>query len=149
MLAAISPADYNYDETLSTLRYAATCKKIRTRALINQDPTETLIAALRAEVSELQAKLGGGGRASVDLPGGGAGGGGYGEPPGLSRQGSAGSAISSAASAGDDPEASRLENELLKGELQQVCGAHVATHFRSPPSPSPSPSFPTPSSGTC
>ena len=36
MLAAISPASPNYDETLSTLRYAATCKKIRTRALVNE-----------------------------------------------------------------------------------------------------------------
>ena len=55
----------------------------------------------------------------------GGGGGGVGSPPSVSRQNSNGStssamAIQSLASEGDNPESSRLENELLKEELQQV-----------------------------
>ena len=40
MIAALSPADINYDETLSTLRFADRAKRIRTSATINETPTE-------------------------------------------------------------------------------------------------------------
>ena len=35
MIAAVSPADYNYDETLSTLRYASRAKFIKNKPKIN------------------------------------------------------------------------------------------------------------------
>jgi kinesin family protein 3/17 len=35
MIANCSPADYNYDETLSTLRYAARAKCIKNKPVIN------------------------------------------------------------------------------------------------------------------
>jgi kinesin family protein 3/17 len=38
MIAAVSPADYNYDETLSTLRYANRAKNIKNAPKINEDP---------------------------------------------------------------------------------------------------------------
>jgi hypothetical protein len=38
MIAAISPADYNYEETLSTLRYANRAKNIKNKPRINEDP---------------------------------------------------------------------------------------------------------------
>jgi hypothetical protein len=38
MVAALSPADINYDETLSTLRYADRAKQIVCKAVINEDP---------------------------------------------------------------------------------------------------------------
>lgn len=36
MICAISPASDNYDETLSTLRYADQAKKIKNNAVINE-----------------------------------------------------------------------------------------------------------------
>ena len=41
MIAAISPADYNYEETLSTLRYASRAKFIKNKPKINEDPKDT------------------------------------------------------------------------------------------------------------
>lgn len=38
MIAAVSPADYNYEETLSTLRYANRAKDIKNKPRINEDP---------------------------------------------------------------------------------------------------------------
>ena len=57
MIAAISPADINYDETLSTLRYADRAKRIRCHAVINEDPNAKLVRELRAEVDRLKTLL--------------------------------------------------------------------------------------------
>ncbi|XP_076324558.1 kinesin-like protein KIF28 isoform X2 [Tachypleus tridentatus] len=57
MIAAISPADINYEETLSTLRYADRAKQIKTVATINEDPTEKLIRELREENEKLKKAL--------------------------------------------------------------------------------------------
>ena len=54
MIAAISPADINYDETLSTLRYADRAKRIRCHAVVNEDPNAKLVRELRAEVDRLK-----------------------------------------------------------------------------------------------
>ena len=43
MIAAISPANYNYDETLSTLRYASRAKFIQNKPKINEDPKDALL----------------------------------------------------------------------------------------------------------
>ena len=52
MLAALSPADYNFDESLSTLRYADRAKRIRNRAVVNEDVTQRIIRELRSEVEQ-------------------------------------------------------------------------------------------------
>ncbi|CAH8435760.1 unnamed protein product [Schistosoma turkestanicum] len=54
MIAALSPADVNFDETLSTLRYADRAKSIVCKAIINEDPTAVLIRELKAEVARLK-----------------------------------------------------------------------------------------------
>ncbi|XP_064341429.1 kinesin-like protein KIF1A isoform X16 [Camelus dromedarius] len=54
MVAALSPADINYDETLSTLRYADRAKQIRCNAVINEDPNNKLIRELQDEVARLR-----------------------------------------------------------------------------------------------
>ncbi|XP_049744598.1 kinesin-like protein KIF1A isoform X9 [Elephas maximus indicus] len=54
MVAALSPADINYDETLSTLRYADRAKQIRCNAVINEDPNNRLIRELKDEVTRLR-----------------------------------------------------------------------------------------------
>nr|XP_016854255.1 PREDICTED: kinesin-like protein KIF1C [Anolis carolinensis] len=54
MIAALSPADINYEETLSTLRYADRTKQIRCNAVINEDPNARLIRELKEEVARLR-----------------------------------------------------------------------------------------------
>ena len=59
IVSAISPADCNYAETLSTLRYANRAKSIMNKPTVNEDPNVKLIRELRAEISRLRALLGG------------------------------------------------------------------------------------------
>lgn len=54
MIAAVSPADINYEETLSTLRYADRAKQIKNSAKVNEDPNEKLIRELREEIERLR-----------------------------------------------------------------------------------------------
>jgi predicted peroxiredoxin len=46
MICAISPATDNYEETLSTLRYADQAKKIQNKAIINESETDRVIREL-------------------------------------------------------------------------------------------------------
>lgn len=46
MIANIGPADWNYDETISTLRYANRAKNIKNRPQINEDPKDLLLRQL-------------------------------------------------------------------------------------------------------
>uniref|UniRef100_UPI00398E5E76 kinesin-like protein KIF16B isoform X2 n=1 Tax=Pristiophorus japonicus TaxID=55135 RepID=UPI00398E5E76 len=57
MIATISPADVNYGETLSTLRYANRAKNIINKPTINEDSNVKLIRELRAEIARLKALL--------------------------------------------------------------------------------------------
>uniref|UniRef100_A0A8D9ETD0 Kinesin-like protein unc-104 n=1 Tax=Cacopsylla melanoneura TaxID=428564 RepID=A0A8D9ETD0_9HEMI len=54
MIAAISPADINYDETLSTLRYADRAKQIVCKAIVNEDANAKLIRELKEEIQRLR-----------------------------------------------------------------------------------------------
>ncbi len=57
MIAALSPADINYDETLSTLRYADRAKQIVCKAVVNEDANAKLIRELKEEVQRLRELL--------------------------------------------------------------------------------------------
>uniref|UniRef100_A0A4W4GFP1 Kinesin-like protein KIF16B n=1 Tax=Electrophorus electricus TaxID=8005 RepID=A0A4W4GFP1_ELEEL len=57
MIATLSPADVNYGETLSTLRYANRAKNIINKPTINEDANVRLIRELRAEIARLKALL--------------------------------------------------------------------------------------------
>nr|XP_046179674.1 kinesin-like protein KIF3A isoform X1 [Oncorhynchus gorbuscha] len=57
MCANIGPADYNYDETISTLRYANRAKNIKNKARINEDPKDALLRQFQKEIEELRKKL--------------------------------------------------------------------------------------------
>ncbi|KAF7506650.1 hypothetical protein GJ744_011582 [Endocarpon pusillum] len=59
MIAAISPADINFEETLSTLRYADSAKRIKNHAVVNEDPNARMIRELKEELAQLRSKLGG------------------------------------------------------------------------------------------
>lgn len=54
MIAAISPADYNYDETLTTLRYASRAKNIKNKPRINMDPKDALLKQYEEEIQKLK-----------------------------------------------------------------------------------------------
>lgn len=57
MVATISPAADNYEETLSTLRYADRAKSIVNHAVVNEDPNARIIRELREEVEKLRVQL--------------------------------------------------------------------------------------------
>ncbi|KAL9913724.1 kinesin-like protein at 54D isoform 1-T1 [Glossina fuscipes fuscipes] len=54
MIACVSPARYNFAETLNTLRYASRAKRIRTKPVIMMDPREALILSLKREIKSLE-----------------------------------------------------------------------------------------------
>uniref|UniRef100_A0A7S0EHV7 Kinesin-like protein n=1 Tax=Hanusia phi TaxID=3032 RepID=A0A7S0EHV7_9CRYP len=57
MVANIGPADYNYDETLSTLRYANRAKSIKNKPKINEDPKDAMLRQFQEEIEALKAQL--------------------------------------------------------------------------------------------
>ncbi len=57
MIAAISPAHYNYEETLSTLRYANRAKNIKNKPKVNEDPRDTLLREYQDEIKRLKELL--------------------------------------------------------------------------------------------
>ncbi|KAK5872049.1 hypothetical protein PBY51_012783 [Eleginops maclovinus] len=59
MIACLSPADNNYEETLSTLRYANRAKSIQNRPRINEDPKDALLREYQEEIKKLRALISG------------------------------------------------------------------------------------------
>lgn len=57
MVANIGPASYNYEETLTTLRYANRAKHIRNKPQINEDPKDALLRNFQLEIARLKATL--------------------------------------------------------------------------------------------
>ncbi|XP_058039809.1 chromosome-associated kinesin KIF4A [Ahaetulla prasina] len=57
MIACVSPADSNLEETLNTLRYADRARKIKNKPIVNIDPQAAEISRLRLQVQELQVLL--------------------------------------------------------------------------------------------
>ena len=57
MIAALSPADYNYDETMNTLRYASRAKNIQNKPRINEDPKDALLREYQEEIMKLKEQL--------------------------------------------------------------------------------------------
>ena len=56
-VANTGPADYNYDESISTLRYANRAKNIKNKAKINEDPKDALLRQFQKEIEELKKQL--------------------------------------------------------------------------------------------
>lgn len=57
MIANIGPASYNYEETLTTLRYANRAKNIKNKPRVNEDPKDALLREFQQEISRLKAQL--------------------------------------------------------------------------------------------
>ena len=60
MIANVGPADYNYEETINTLRYAETAKKIKNKPVINEDPKDAQLRKIQEEIEALKKQLEGG-----------------------------------------------------------------------------------------
>ena len=132
MIACVSPADSNFEETVNTLKYANRAKAIKNKAVVNREGPSAEVAALRAQVQALEAMLTSGGQT---LPAGGA--------PGLAQDGGTG-AMGSAAQAERIGELERevaalkdeaarkgrralaleIEADKLRLKLGQVCREH-------------------------
>jgi ribosomal protein S30 len=57
MIANVGPADYNYDETMNTLRYASRAKNIQNKPRINEDPKDALLREYQEELVKLREQL--------------------------------------------------------------------------------------------
>ena len=60
MIACVSPADTNYEESLNTLRYADRARKIKNKPIQNRDPVQAELIELRKQLQILRANGGGG-----------------------------------------------------------------------------------------
>jgi len=54
MIACISPSDYNFEETLTTLRYANRAKQIKNKPRVNMDPKDALLKQYEEEIKKLR-----------------------------------------------------------------------------------------------
>ncbi|KAL2489056.1 P-loop containing nucleoside triphosphate hydrolase superfamily protein [Forsythia ovata] len=57
MIACVSPADVNAEETLNTLKYANRARNIQNKAIINRDPVAAQVQRMRSQIEQLQAEL--------------------------------------------------------------------------------------------
>ncbi|XP_022773083.1 kinesin-like protein KIN-4C isoform X2 [Durio zibethinus] len=57
MIACVSPADTNAEETLNTLKYANRARNIQNKAVINRDPMAAQLQRMRSQIEQLQAEL--------------------------------------------------------------------------------------------
>jgi kinesin family protein 3/17 len=57
MLVAVGPADWNFDETISTLRYANRAKNIKNKPKINEDPKDAMLREFQEEIAKLKSML--------------------------------------------------------------------------------------------
>jgi len=57
MISNVGPAEYNYDETMNTLRYASRAKNIKNKPKINEDPKDALLREYQDEITKLREQL--------------------------------------------------------------------------------------------
>lgn len=102
MCANAGPAEYNYDETISTLRYANRAKNIKNKPIINADPKDALLREYQDEISKLKSQLNGLGSSIDDFA-----------PPGLK------DGFPSSAYHRKELETERKQSAVEKKELEQ------------------------------
>ena len=54
MIACVSPAESNYEETMGTIKYASRARNIKNKPIVNRDANSMLIEALRTQITALQ-----------------------------------------------------------------------------------------------
>ena len=66
MVANLGPADWNFDETMSTLRYANRAKNIKNKPKINEDPKDAMLREFQEEIARLKAALANAGDGAIE-----------------------------------------------------------------------------------
>jgi hypothetical protein len=56
-VANVGPADWNYDETMSTLRYANRAKMIKNKPVVNEDPKDAMLRDVQSQIAQLKEQL--------------------------------------------------------------------------------------------
>jgi hypothetical protein len=56
-VANVGPADWNYDETMSTLRYANRAKMIKNKPIVNEDPKDAMLRDVQSQIEQLKEQL--------------------------------------------------------------------------------------------
>ena len=57
MIACVSPAESNYEETLGTIKYASRARNIKNKPVVNRDPNSMLIESLRTQITHMQFEI--------------------------------------------------------------------------------------------
>ena len=57
MIACVSPAESNYEESLGTIKYASRARNIKNKPVVNRDPNSLLIEALKTQITNLQGEV--------------------------------------------------------------------------------------------
>ena len=57
MIACVSPAESNYEETMGTIKYASRARNIKNKPIVNRDPNSMLIESLRTQINGLQCEV--------------------------------------------------------------------------------------------
>jgi hypothetical protein len=57
MIACVSPAESNYEESLGTIKYASRARNIKNKPVVNRDPNSLLIESLRTAITSLQGEV--------------------------------------------------------------------------------------------
>ena len=57
MIACVSPADSNYEESLNSIKYASRARNIKNKPVVNRDPNSMLIDSLRTQITTLQSEI--------------------------------------------------------------------------------------------
>lgn len=57
MIACVSPAESNYEETLGTIKYASRARNIKNKPIVNRDANSMLIESLRTQITTLQFEI--------------------------------------------------------------------------------------------
>lgn len=57
MIACVSPSESNYEESLSSIRYASRARNIKNKPVVNRDPNSVMIENLRSQIQNLQMEL--------------------------------------------------------------------------------------------
>jgi hypothetical protein len=53
MICCVSPADVNYQESLSAITYANRARNIKNKPIVNLDPTAVIISELKSHLKVL------------------------------------------------------------------------------------------------
>lgn len=57
VIACVSPAESNYDESLNSIKYASRARNIKNKAVVNRDPNSLLIDSLRQQITQCKSEI--------------------------------------------------------------------------------------------